>query len=115
MSLKHVKPGDKLWLVNNDCRRGPPREVEVCSVGRVWGYLDTWRKTRFSLETGAVDGGECSSPARVYSSEREYDIAVERSRAWERLSRGIREMRRSPIHLTTQDINGICGLLGIPK
>lgn len=116
MSLKHVKPGDKLWLVPNDSRRGVPREIEVVSVGRVWGYFGgQFRRSRFSLETGRVDGGEYTSSGCVYGSKQEHAIVVEQRLAWDRLTRGMRQLHGAPIHLTIQDINGICGLLGIPK
>lgn len=120
MSLKHVKAGDKLWLqyTGGRSRSGGITgvEIEVTKVGRTWAYFQhQGREARFSLATGDVDAGEYVSWGTAYYSKGDFEREKQKHLAWARLRRGLNYMHGAPTHLTTQDINGVCGLLGIPE
>lgn len=61
-------------------RQGSPRTETVTAVGHKWGYLG--RRSRFNLATGWIDGGEYSSPGRVWPSEEAYRAYAELIHDW---------------------------------
>ena len=71
-----ILAGQKVYLVYRDNRRDS-RWVEVTKVGRKWAYFPYNR--RFDKNTLFVDGGDCSSPGRVYLKEQDYLDKVRRS------------------------------------
>jgi len=78
VSLKNLKPGDKVFVVWRD----RANEVEVERIGRKYGYLLDIRH-RFDLDDGESDGKAWSLGFRVYATEAEYrqqTKAIERFR-----------------------------------
>lgn len=72
--MTNITVGQKLWLVTDNYLIGN-LEVTVTRVGRKWAHID-WRRERFNIETGWIDGGLYSSPGKVYYSEQQYEREI---------------------------------------
>ena len=76
--------GQKVYVVpNNDGGRGlTSYEETITKLGRKWGYLQHWERNKFDLKTGEIDGGQYTSPAKVYPDKELYDLHVLRQARW---------------------------------
>lgn len=101
--------GQKLWFVRSEKRTGPPREVTVEKVGRVWTTLNNHMRCDAS---GRVDGGEYASPGRCYASREVYELEQARLEAWWKFKRAL-ERKQMPESLTMEALAQIAASLEI--
>ena len=61
-----------------------PRTAKITKVGRKWITLEDADRypTRFDAKTHRIDGGQYSSPGRVYASKEEYRETTEKQDLW---------------------------------
>ena len=89
--------------------RGEPqtRTAKITKIGRRWITVDDggYKPTRFDAETRRIDGGEYSSPGRVYESEAEYLETTLKEKLWKDFRS--RLPWTAPEHFTTADIEKI--------
>lgn len=94
-----------------------PCELVVCAIGRKWvslRYPDS-PVSRYRVEIGSVeiDGGEYSSPGRVYESEAAYREEQELRQAWDKFAGHIANHRhRVPAGMTQEKIAEATRILG---
>ena len=70
---REFRVGDKLVLAGNTYgRRETPHTVQITKIGRKWMYFGNSR-SRASMETLVVDGGEYTSPGKLWFSSDEYE------------------------------------------
>lgn len=114
MSNPHnLKPGQQLWFVYYDRRRGDPRYVEVKKVGRLWADVSgVSGDTRISLGSLEVDGRGYSSYGRCYLSRDEWAFEVALAREWGILRLRIGTLSAPPAGMTVERIAQINALLG---
>ena len=55
--------------------------MEVSKVGRKWVYFDNGY-SRFDKDTMQIDGGNYTSPGRVFVNKRHYDLKKEANELW---------------------------------
>lgn len=105
-----TKPGDVLLVRWNNRRNGEPSEIGVVTVGRKWIHL----QGGYRLEIGKreLDGGEYSSPGRVYFSREQYDSETAAERTW-RAFRDATVSHWSPPRMNQQVIRDAAELLGL--
>lgn len=101
--------GQEVCMVCDGHCRLPPivTHAKITKIGRKWATLDDspWRPSRFNIETGAIDGGEYSSPGMVYPSREAYQAETARQQAWDVLMRALNPCHHlPPAHLTTEEI-----------
>ena len=100
--------GQKVWWQPNGRFSG--KELAVTKVGRKWVALSNG--DRFDPSTGAVDGGNYSSPGSVWASRVEYQRAVLRERAWQHFQKTIWNHRLAN-SVTVEDVLEAARLLGL--
>lgn len=83
----------------------PEGRIEtITKIGRRWIEVGDprWRKARFDAETMILDGGNYSSPGRIWPSEAEYRESLEVQKAWRDLVS--RLPWQAPNHFTVEDV-----------
>ena len=104
-----VVVGDVLWFESNDPNpRGYP--VEVTKVGRKWGHTGVGR---FDLITWYFDGGNYSSPGRVYRSLDAADAERNRRAQWSTLKAAINRRWTVPDGVTVEYMKSVADGLGL--
>jgi hypothetical protein len=107
--------GQKVFIVGGFYGRKPYfSEGIITKIGRKWAYLDGWRKKSFNMETGWIDGGQYTSPGRVYSSQSEYEKEEGLREAWQKLSYQLNHCPQ-PESITHEKIKQIRELLELPE
>jgi hypothetical protein len=111
--------GQTLYFYRITYRRGDvvaPVPVVVSKIGRKWVSISRngHDAGRFDPESGYVDGGQFSSPGRVWRSAAEHDAEAERVRVWDLLKSAIRSHIGGPRpDVTTDDIRAAAKALKI--
>ena len=107
------KVGQKVWVEYYQNRAGSGGEIEVTKVGRKWAELD---KGRYRVEIGSaqIDGGNYSSPGRVWPSKADADAYQDLRKAWSDLRRGVVSYS-PPEGLTLEAIAKAREVLGLKK
>lgn len=80
--------------------------ARIVKVGRKWATLERV-EGRFDLETGMLDGGQCSSLGKVYVNEAEYRTECELNAAW--LAFSTKTQCRAPQGITIEAIRAASG------
>ncbi len=83
--------GQTLWFVKNFSKGKLGDEVVVEKVGRVWVTLSNRMRCDFD---GVVDGGNYSSPGRIWESKEIYDKEIEQKLSWDHFKEAICRMER---------------------
>lgn len=87
--------------------------ARIVKVGRKWATLERV-EGRFDLETGMLDGGQCSSLGKVYVNEAEYRTECELNAAW--LAFSTKTQCRAPQGITIEAIRAASvALFGVPS
>lgn len=81
----------------------------VSKIGRKWVEFMNGR-CRFNPETMNIDGGEYTSPGRVWLTEDAYDAHVERRHMWQKLYK-LASRHTPPDHLSIEQMNLIISTL----
>lgn len=107
--------GQKLWLECSEHRRGPRGvEVEVTKIGRKWVELSLGYKVALGVQE--VDGGNYSSPGRVWASRADADAHNAVVAEWRAFVNDPRvQYYRPPAGLTLEAIAQAREILGIKK
>jgi hypothetical protein len=114
-----IEVGDRFLAVTGDYGR-PQKSftwVRVTKVGRKWaeyqkeGSSGLWTVGRFDLEAFRIDGGNLTSPGRVYRSEEEYQASVRLAALWRDFRQQV--ARHSPKDLTEADLLKAADILGL--
>jgi hypothetical protein len=93
-------------VIDKDRNRVSTFYEAITKIGRKWITIgEGYKPYRFDAETLFLDGGDYSSPGRVYASERDYLESTERQKAWGEFYR--RLSYECPEHLTLDDIQAI--------
>ena len=108
---KKISVGDVLYLAYDD-RRQKGRDVVVSKVGRQWIYFDG-NRPRFDPVSFYVDGGNYSSPGRIYYCQQDYQDAVDLRSAWSRLKRLVDDRYTAPDGVTEEMIEQAGKLLKV--
>lgn len=102
--------GQKLWCVMDRNRRHE-FEVEVTKVARKWvsigkRYGDGPPRDcgRFQIDGSHLDGGQWSSPGRVWPSKEAWETYRDLEKAWSDFRMNISRTYHMPEHLTGDDI-----------
>lgn len=109
------KLGQKVWYQPNNTRLGVGCEYEVLKVGHKWVTFGSEGHNRGRVLQGeiAVDGGNYSSHATLYSSKEEYLTKTNADRAFSRLRGNLSKVYRRPDHITLSRIQEAADLLGV--
>lgn len=103
--------GMTVWAASrNDL---PPEENIITKIGRRWiSFKSTkiGRESRFDAETLVIDGGQYSSPGKVYPSLDEYHERSECGRLWTEYRRKL--PWRPPAEMTCERIKQLIEELG---
>lgn len=105
--------GQKLVAVYTLNRKDPRvAEVMVTGIGRVWvTYDDGIRRPRFDPEDMSIDGGNFTSPGRVFLSMDEFAQARRRAKLRHAI---VQNVSRSRLHgVDTQTLETIAAALGV--
>ena len=106
--------GQELWYEPGHTHTGLGRVVRVQKVGRKWVTLgDHWFPDRYRVKVDevAVDGGDYSSPGRLWNSKQECREYRELEREWKALRNAL--TRDMPESLTLESLNEAKRLLGL--
>lgn len=79
------KVDDQVYYVPRDQRWDQPRYKFISKVGRKWIYCGD--RFRFDKETLQVDGGQYSSPGRVYRQLSDYEAVLRRNRKYQAIAK----------------------------
>lgn len=105
--------GMELYFVPSDPRRQKNQLVKVEKVGRKWVNLDNGYRFDKEAKYGMwVDGGEYSSPGRLYLSKEDYDKDCKKDSALRAINKRT-EMYRSREDLTLEDVLAAAKLLKV--
>jgi hypothetical protein len=107
--IKPIEVGQELYYVPRDGRQ-KPYSVTVTKVGRKWAETSS-RGLRFGVSDFIVDGGNYSSPGRVYLSEADWIVERDRRAAWVEFRSKVDRLYSCPEHLTEADINALLAAL----
>jgi hypothetical protein len=107
------KVGQSLWFAPSARWAGAPRSVVISKVGRKWITLGD--EGRMDPETMRMDGEGFSSPGRCYLTRQDWEDAVARRDAWDRVWKMIYNQHSVPAHLTRAAIDKIEMLLTPPN
>jgi hypothetical protein len=103
------KVGQKLWFERTlNAKPGTGEDVIVTKVGRKWVDLakasyPTHKGYRVAVDSVNVDGGNYSSPGRVWASEEEAQDNLERVAEWNRLRDDVYRLYSCPPKGMTKD------------
>jgi hypothetical protein len=105
-----------VWVEYN--QRGPRgvlHEARVSKVGRKWVYFDMNGRPAHRAAIGHpyLDGGDYSSPGRVWASADECRDAHAREAAWAEFKGVLQRHYHAPRGATPENLLRICGILGI--
>lgn len=109
-----------------------PRGMKVTKVGKKWVTIESpaGKADRFCILDDddhdgrrdaandgpyPLDGGDYSSPGRVWRDAAHHTAYVEKKTAWTRLTAHARERSTMPAHLTTADLERIADQLTPPE
>jgi hypothetical protein len=113
-----MKVGDKLFVQYFRYPHvGEGRLETITKVGRKWVYLDSGY--RFELEYVQnkmmyLDGGNYSSPGRVWLCEGDYVNHCKCQKLWQALRKGIDYSRDPGSGVSLKNLTDACRLLKIP-
>jgi hypothetical protein len=87
--------GQVVWVLDTMRNRRidestPLREATITDIGRKWATLDGDSKDRFDIKNGLLDGGEYTSPGRVFVSPSAFYHDVQVTAAWSALTDAVR-------------------------
>lgn len=104
--------GQKFYFVPDTTVSGrrTPTWVTVTQVGRKW--ITTDQGMRFDPLTLQVDGGQYSSPGRMYVNREEHEARVLVHTSWRHLVHDM-QTRRAPNTVSAEDIERARKLLGL--
>ena len=108
--------GQKLWYVSSRGRWGSPpqqQEVIVAKVGRKWFTVEPAWLGRFAIDGWWADGGEYSSPGRLYESQAAYELECRRNRRWREFQQSVSSGFSLSRNLTAETILAAAKILGI--
>lgn len=94
-----------------------PLAAKVTKVGRKWVNLSTIGLGAFyRVPVGSrdLDGGNYSSPGKVWVDEHEYQRRKATEEAWSALQRKIEYVREVPDHISEEDVRFAASRLGLP-
>ena len=111
MSKHEYKVGDAVLYIPIGKRFGKQAAL-ITKIGRKWVYLNVGGY-RFNKATGHVDGGEYSSPGRVYPSKAAYMEDIEREALWAKIRSHVVGLYNCPDGVDTMSLLAICETLGI--
>lgn len=115
-----IKVGDRLFVVNKGYSgRFLERWATVTKIGRKWadlqfeGRASRHRADRFDMETMELDGGDFTSPGRVYRSKEEWRWEARDERLWKEFHDAIRHLYKKPANVNDVAIFKAAEALGI--
>ena len=106
-----ISVGDTLWVTWRDPKRGRRTSFVVAKVGRKWvhgtcGY-------RFAKDSWYIDGGNYSSPGRVWPTKAHAEESAQLSRQWRAFERAVERPYGTPAKLTLAAIHSAAAILGL--
>ncbi len=107
-----LKVGDKVFMVPTQKRRGSPDWVEITKIGRKWVSFGI--RGRFDIETRLVDGGQYSSPAKIYLTEEEYIQEIELKKLWNEFYDQVYSWRSRPYWISKEKLESLLALISNP-
>jgi hypothetical protein len=109
------KVGQKVWVEYYQNRADGGIKLEVTKVGRKWVELGIG-KGRYRVEIGStqIDGGNYSSPGRVWPSKADADAYQDLVKAWGDLRRRV-DSYSPPEGLTLEALAKASEVLGLKK
>jgi hypothetical protein len=111
------KVGAQVWFVPR--YGGPGQELTVTKVARKWVTLGNGRHIdRYRVELGSdqVDGGEFSSPGKVWESREVWDAHNKLEQVWDATMEELRKRYyRLPEGVSVEHIQQIRRILGYPE
>jgi hypothetical protein len=102
-----VKPGDMLWYAPY---RGNAHLVTIERVGRKWAH--TLCRMKVDIHTGAVSGGQYSSPGKCWASRQECESHATTKANWMQLRNEVYSRVLPPPDVTIDVIEKVRELLG---
>lgn len=99
--MSKFQVGQVLWYAPYD-RRNRPSVIVVSSVGRKWVKFNRDSR-RFDASTMEVDGGQYSSPGKIWMSREDYEADSRIQGEWGYLGRDVYFGKPAP-GLTLDDI-----------
>ena len=108
----NIQVGQELWFVPS--RYGNERSefgVKVEKVGRIWAEVIRYgRVLRIHLEDLHVDGGNYSSPGRVYLDRAVWDLENKQGELWSAIRKHIYD-NQAPTHVTVEKLEEFLRLI----
>lgn len=106
-----------VWIEYSGHRAGSRSELVqavVTKIGRRWAYLSINGRDahRIALGTDYLDGGDYSSPCRVWASPEDFADSETRA-AWREFRNLVDRHHDAPRGATPDNLLRICGILGI--
>jgi hypothetical protein len=104
-------------VITLNVKKTVPLKAEVIKVGRKWVNLRTIGvyPAPFKVKVGSrdIDGGNYSSPGKVWVDEREYQCRKKTEETWSVLQRRI-ACTEAPDHISEEDVRFAASRLGLP-
>jgi hypothetical protein len=110
--------GQKLVAVYTLNRKDPAiYPATLTKIGRKWVHFETERNgtDRFDPDGGWIDGGQYTSPGKVYPSKEAYELEVTRNEAWDRLRKVVSAEWSCPGYVTLKEVEDMVGLIEGPR
>lgn len=112
-----LKKDQVVWIKyqGNRGRAADLVQAVVTKIGRRWAYLSVHDRPahRIALGTDYLDGGDYSSPGRVWESVEAFADSETRAVAWREFRNLIDRHHYAPRGATPENLLRICGILGI--
>jgi hypothetical protein len=105
--------GQKVWFVrseNYSRAERKPVEYTITKIGNKWVTLGN-NFYKFNIETMDVDGGQYSSPGKIYLNPEDFYTELRIKKLWNSI--GERMYRNTPTDITEQNILEAAKLLKI--
>lgn len=107
--------GQEVWVLDTQRIRHPNastplHKATISAIGRKWATIG--RKERFDITNGQLDGGEYTSPGRVFLSPEAFQQEVRLNAAWSALGDAVRR-HQPPTGVTAEFLEEVvCRLQG---